>query len=80
VSLGVALGKKGDWDGEIREEREAIRLDPNNPFAHNDLGVALEKKGDLQGALAEYEAALTLDPQNVAHQENYEHLVQQMKK
>jgi tetratricopeptide (TPR) repeat protein len=44
-NLGAALGKKGDWDGEIAEEREALRLNPNNGPAHVNLGVALFNKG-----------------------------------
>jgi Flp pilus assembly protein TadD len=42
----MALGKKGDSDGAIAEEREALRLNPDNDAAHNNLGLALGKKGD----------------------------------
>ena len=80
VDLGLALGDKGDWDGEIAEEREALRLNPNNDLAHNDLGVALEKKGDRRGALEEYRAAYMLDPKNATYKQNYERLLQQVNK
>ena len=63
---------KGDLDGEIAEYREALRLNPNNADAHNDLGVALEQKGDRRGALEEYRAAYMLDPKNAAYKQNYE--------
>jgi tetratricopeptide (TPR) repeat protein len=48
-NLGNALGTKHDWDGEIIEEREALRLNPNNDLAHFNLGLALGGKGDWDG-------------------------------
>ena len=62
----------------IAEEREALRLNPNNGLAHDALGVGLEKKGDRQGALEEYRAALTLDPNNSIFKQNYERVLQQV--
>lgn len=37
--------------------KEAIKLDPNNPFTLNNLGVAEETIGDSQSALRDYWAA-----------------------
>jgi eukaryotic-like serine/threonine-protein kinase len=62
-NLGVALGWKGDLDGEIAAYREAARLDPRDPATHSNLGVALREKGDLNGAIAAAEEAIRLDPQ-----------------
>jgi len=45
------LGMKADWDCEITEEREGIRLNPDSAYVHNSLGVALERKGQIQAAL-----------------------------
>ena len=70
--------RKGDWDGAIAEEREALRLNPNNASAHSNLGLALEKKGDLRGALEEYRAAYMLDPKEARYKQNYERLLQQV--
>jgi tetratricopeptide (TPR) repeat protein len=53
---------KGDWDGAIVEEREALRLNPNNELAHYDLGHALGDKGDWDGEIAEEREALRLNP------------------
>ena len=44
VNLGDFLGWKGNWDGEIAEEREALRLNPMNDAAHAKIGVALFNK------------------------------------
>jgi tetratricopeptide (TPR) repeat protein len=76
VGLGVALARKGDWDGEIAEEREALRLNPNNALAHAGLGLGLEVKGDRRCALEEYRAAYTLDPNNAEFKQAYERLLQ----
>ena len=64
ISLGITLGRKGDWDGQIAEEREALRLNPNNDRAHVSLGVALSQKDDQEGAIAEYREAIRLNPNN----------------
>jgi Flp pilus assembly protein TadD len=47
INLGVALGKKGDWDGAIAEGREALRLYEKNESAHVYLGGILAEKGEL---------------------------------
>jgi len=40
-TLGNAVGAKQDWDNEIIEEREVLRLNPNNDLTHFNLGLAL---------------------------------------
>ena len=67
----MALGEKGDLDGEITEEREALRLSPNNDMVRNNLGLALGKKGDWDGAIAQYREALRLNPNNDAVHANW---------
>lgn len=44
----IDVGHKGDQEGEIAEEREALRLNANDAWAHNNLGIALRHKGDLE--------------------------------
>lgn len=48
--LGVALGRKGDFEGAIREFHEALRLDPDYPAAHNNLAVVLFATGEYKEA------------------------------
>jgi tetratricopeptide (TPR) repeat protein len=74
----VALMKKSDWDGAAAEEREALRLNPNNDFAHYVLGAVLEQKHNPQEALQEYRAAYELNPKNADYQKAYERLVKQV--
>jgi Flp pilus assembly protein TadD len=42
-NLAAALRDKGDLDGAIREYREALRLNPNNPRVQDALNEALKK-------------------------------------
>ena len=58
---GLAL-IKGHPQQAVVELREAIRLDPRLPGAHNNLGIALQVLGELRAAEAEYRAAIRLDP------------------
>ncbi|HMD85725.1 MAG TPA: tetratricopeptide repeat protein, partial [Terriglobia bacterium] len=74
-SLGAAIGVKNDWDGEIAEEREAIRLQPNDASAHYLLGFALEQKRNFPEALQQYRAAYELNPQGPNYQKAYQRLV-----
>ena len=59
---GVELHRSGDIDGAIREYRESLRLDPNQPQALSNLGAALSAQGSFGDAIAEYQSALRLAP------------------
>lgn len=48
----------------ITEYREALRLDPKQVRAYNNLGVALAALGHADEAVAQYRAALAIDPAN----------------
>jgi serine/threonine-protein kinase len=65
LSLGSALGDRGDRTGAEAEYREALRLDPNLAMVHNDLAWQLVLDSDLAGAEPEYQEAIRLDP-NIA--------------
>jgi tetratricopeptide (TPR) repeat protein len=52
----------------MKEEREAMRLTPDDAVAHYDLGNALGDKGDWDGAIKEYGEAIRLKPEfAIAH-------------
>jgi lipoprotein NlpI len=76
ASLGLALGKKGDWGGAIAQFREALRLNPSYDLAHFGLRLALEKKANLREAFEEFRAAYTIDPKDPFYKLNYERLLQ----
>ncbi|GAB6195569.1 VWA domain-containing protein [Lysobacter xanthus] len=57
VDRGIALYRKGDFDGAAKAFARS-----NDPDAHYDRGNALAKAGQLEDALAAYDAALRQRP------------------
>jgi tetratricopeptide (TPR) repeat protein len=55
---GNALLVDGEVAPAIEHLREALRLSPDFPDAHNNLGSALGSQGDYEGAVREFRAAL----------------------
>jgi Flp pilus assembly protein TadD len=42
--------------------REALRLEPGNPAAHNVLGITLASNGNIGEAIAQFKQALQINP------------------
>ncbi len=62
-NYGAYLTEKGSPGVAIPHLREAVRLKPDQPDAHNNLGNALSKvPGKSEEAIPEFEEALRLDP------------------
>ena len=53
-NLAVTLQEAGRGDEAFAALKDAIRLDPGRPEAHNALGIALALRGDLEGARSEF--------------------------
>jgi serine/threonine-protein kinase len=51
-----------DWEGGERAFRQAIALNPNYAFAHDQFGMLLAFTGRLEEAIAEGNRAIALDP------------------
>jgi eukaryotic-like serine/threonine-protein kinase len=51
-----------DWTGSEREFRQAIALNPNYAFAHDQFGLVLGIIGRFDEAIAEGQKAIALDP------------------
>lgn len=72
LRFGVEMARRGLWtEARFRFER-AVRLDPENARAHNDLAVALEQDGAFEKAREAYEKALQLKPNETYIQQNYD--------
>ena len=71
-SFGVEVASRGLWKEAAYRWEKAIRLDPLNPKAHNNLAVGYERAGKFEEALAAYEAALELMPESEQIRQNYE--------
>jgi tetratricopeptide (TPR) repeat protein len=64
VLFGVAYGNSGMFEQAIFQEREALRVNPANFSALNNLGYYLYMKGNYPESASTLERALTLDPRS----------------
>jgi tetratricopeptide (TPR) repeat protein len=62
TNRGVERRRQRDIDGAIADYTDAIRLNPNEPFAFNNRANIKRDKGDIDGAIADYTEALRVDP------------------
>jgi tetratricopeptide (TPR) repeat protein len=65
VSLSALYGLKGMFDEELQYAREALRLDPYQDQAYNNIGLVFAMKGDFETAYAHFQQAIVLNPNNV---------------
>jgi len=61
-ALGIAYGKKGEYDRAIEALRKAMELKPALNEAWNNLGVAYGEKGEHDRAIEAFRKALDLIP------------------
>ena len=52
-----------EYPKAIADCTEALQLQPNDPYAHDNLGIIYLKQGDYAKAIAEFNASLKLDAQ-----------------
>ena len=64
IFRGADYHYNGELDKAIVLFEEAITLDPDNEFAHNQLGVLYGKKERFSDALAEFSRAVAIDGRN----------------
>ena len=58
-------GSDAEFQDALAHLREALRINPRDPEAHNNMGGALQRMGRYEDALREHEAALRLNPRLV---------------
>jgi serine/threonine-protein kinase len=62
VALAAALRLKGRGEDAAAQAGEAVRLDPKNPFGHNEMGMFLLQQGKFPAAAEEFRASIRLAP------------------
>ena len=80
-TASVALGQT-QAQGNAREAflnfQEALKLDPHNAKAHNNLANLLKAAGDFTGAASHYDAAIREDPLYAEAHDNLANLMAQL--
>jgi Flp pilus assembly protein TadD len=71
IAFGAEVAQKGLWREAAFRFEQALRKEPDNARAHNNLAVALEASGDYARALTEYKKALELAPNDNYIRRNY---------
>ena len=61
-SGGLAALDREEWPAAIRQFRQGLELDPDDPGLRHRLGTALFMTGDLDGAMAEFERVVRTTP------------------
>ncbi|MBF0591630.1 MAG: tetratricopeptide repeat protein [Nitrospirae bacterium] len=69
---GVSLSNLGLIDEAIVEHRKAIKINPEDANAHNNLGVALKGKRLIDEAIGEYRKAIKINPEDANAHNNLE--------
>lgn len=62
ANLGNVRLAQGKYSEAIAHLSEAVRLNPNDADAHNDLACALRQRGDREQAMVHFRAAIRLKP------------------
>ena len=61
----LALYYKGDYDGAIRVNNEALALNPESDVAYNNRGNAYVAKGEYDRSIADFTQTLAINPKCV---------------
>jgi tetratricopeptide (TPR) repeat protein len=64
LSLGVSPAAAGRTPPTLRQLKQAVAAEPQNPQAHYSLGLKYESLGQTKKAVNEYRDALRLKPNN----------------
>lgn len=62
LNLGAILMSRLDMQGAVSALKEAVRIDPKRPEAHDMLGAAMQSLGFGAEALQQFQLALQVDP------------------
>ena len=70
MRLGLIRQGQGRYNEAFRQYREALRLNPNEPAAYNNIGTLLFRQGKWEEAARFFRRALELNPAYSEAREN----------
>lgn len=80
VNKGVSLANLGLHDEAIDAYRQALRINPEDANAYNNLGIALKDKGLLDEAIDAFEAFIRYAlPEYAGHVERVKEVIKDLK-
>lgn len=62
VGRAIAWRQKGDLDRTIADLTQAVRLNPKDALAYNNLGSLWRERGDLDRAIEEFTKGIRINP------------------
>ncbi|HUB66470.1 MAG TPA: tetratricopeptide repeat protein [Candidatus Methylacidiphilales bacterium] len=62
IALGIANGKKGDWDKALSAFDQALQIDPKSAAAYENRGIVFSHQQKMDAAIADFDKALELNP------------------
>jgi Tfp pilus assembly protein PilF len=71
LRFGARVARNSYWQEARFRFQEAVKLDPSNARAHNNLAVSMEALGEFSAAFEEYKKAVSLAPNNRDIRDNY---------
>ena len=71
LDLGTAYYREGSYEASIEALREAVKADPRNWRAHNQLALAYVARGSKEEAEKSWHRALAIDPKEAEILVNY---------
>ncbi len=80
ISYGVHLARLGCWDEASIHWKLALKADPDNVAALNNLAVAAEVNNDLKEAKLLLSKTVEIQPDNAAAKKNWRGLKQHMER
>ncbi len=77
--MAAVLRRQGQLDESMQQCCLAMRIDPNNTVALNNLGAAFAAKGDRTAAIDHFRQALRVDPNNQTARQGLKHAEQRLR-
>ena len=70
IAVGCGRKKEDNEKADLDVFLRAIKINPNNDFAHNGLGIEYGRLGENHKAIAAFKRAIELNPNEASYYDN----------